>query len=244
MKTVRVTITGRTDLLLHADNIEWSDKMEEWKKDPNNKSRSKAGDDRTPPYRWIGCLNYDEFATGIVAVPSQNIMRAIMEGAAQVPTGRGPKTFKSQSQSGLLCKDVCWPLIVSGHTIQMADILSLMPLSFSEQMKAVEHLGFSLMVKRARVGAAKHVRVRPWFKHWSISGEIVIMDELITTDILRSILDIAGTYKGLGDWRPSGKTPGPFGTFESNVVEIRPKLQSANERKAQPVETAGKSANI
>ena len=34
MKTASVTITGTTPLLMHADNIDWADKMEAWKNNP------------------------------------------------------------------------------------------------------------------------------------------------------------------------------------------------------------------
>jgi hypothetical protein len=37
---------------------------------------------------------------------------------------------------------------------------------------------------------------------------------------LRDIARLAGAYKGLGDWRPSGRTPGPFGRFKATVEEI------------------------
>jgi len=89
MKTVTVTITGSTPLLMHADNIEWADLMEDWKNNPKNKAMSKAGEDRTPPWRWIGCLNYDDPKTGVVTLPSEYIMASVMGGAAQVPTRQG-----------------------------------------------------------------------------------------------------------------------------------------------------------
>lgn len=48
MHTYEVTITGKTPLILHHDNIEWADQMARWGLDPRNKAKSKAGDDRTP----------------------------------------------------------------------------------------------------------------------------------------------------------------------------------------------------
>lgn len=219
MKTVRVLITGTMPLLMHADNIDWADRMEEWKNDPKNKAMSKAGDDRTPPWRWIGCLNTDDPKTGVVTIPSEYIMRSIMGGAAEVPTGKGKKTFKAQSQSGLLCSEFHWPLLVDGKTISMKDINEFLPLeTFKEHRMLAESLGFSLFVKRAKIGASKHVRVRPRFDRWAISGEIVIVDSQITKEILTSILDIAGRLKGLGDWRPGAPTPGAFGMFSAVVT--------------------------
>jgi hypothetical protein len=219
MKKAQVEITGMTPLLMHADNIDWGDLMDEWKKSPENKGRSKAGDDRTPPWRWIGCLNYDNPKDGVVTIPSEYIMRSIMGGAAEVPTGKGKKTFKAQSQSGLLCSELHWPLVVNDSTISMKDIndLRLINDSFKEQMEAVEGMGFSLFVKRAKIGQSKHIRVRPRFDNWKISGEITILDRDITEDILLTILTISGQYKGLGDWRPGSPTPGAFGMFKARI---------------------------
>ena len=60
MRTVRIELTGKMPLIMHADNIEWADEMEAWRTNPANKAKSKAGDDRTPPWRWIGSLNYND----------------------------------------------------------------------------------------------------------------------------------------------------------------------------------------
>lgn len=220
MEKAKITINPKTPILMHADNIDWADRMDAWRADADNKAMSKAGDDRTPPWRWIGCLNFDDFKTGVVTIPSEYIMRTLMEGAAGVPTGKGQKTFKSQSQSGLICSDFHWPLLVNGKTIPMAEIQKLMPpgkVSFQQQKEAAEDLGFSLFVKRVKIGASKHIRVRPRFDNWSVTGEIIITDEQITKKILQSIFDQSGTYKGLGDWRPGCKTPGPWGTFKAEV---------------------------
>ena len=219
METVEIQITEETPLLMHADSIDWADQMEQWKNDPENQKKSKAGDDRTPPWRWIGCLNYDDPEDGVVSIPSEYIMRSIMGGAAEVPTGRGKKTFKSQSQSGLLPESLHWPLLINGKTISMKKLQKFRALStFPEQRQAAEDMGFSLFVKRAGVGRTKHIRVRPRFDNWSTVGRIIIRDEQITKPILQTILDRAGRYKGLGDWRPGAPTPGPWGMFSAKVL--------------------------
>lgn len=48
-----------SDLLLHADDIDWADKLGDWRKDPKNRSISRAGDDRSPGFTWIGSLYHD-----------------------------------------------------------------------------------------------------------------------------------------------------------------------------------------
>lgn len=218
METVKVTITGTTPLLMHADSIDWGDKMEAWKADPDNKAKSKAGDDRTPPWRWIGCLNWDDPKNGVVTIPSEYIMRSIMGGAAQVPTGKGKGTYKSLSQSGMLCSQFHWPLLVKGKTIPMPAVQKCLNLkNYAENMEAANEMGFSLFAKRAKIGMSKHIRVRPRFDDWSAVGEILITDEQITKPILQKILEISGKVKGLGDWRPGAPTPGSFGMYEAVV---------------------------
>ena len=217
MLTYQVTLTGKTPLLHHADDVEWSDRMDAWKNDPEHKAKSKPGDDRTPPFRWVGHAYHDgdQFV-----VPSDNIMKCLMEGGAGTLTGQGKKTFKAQTQSGCIPGEMYWPLLVHGKTVPTAPFFDEMEKkSFdSFQALAAKHQ-FLLFVKRVKVGQAKHIRVRPRFDDWSITGTITVTDEEITEKILTGILQRSGRYKGLGDWRPSSKAPGTFGMF---TAEVRP----------------------
>lgn len=220
MKTYNIIITGKTPLLMHHDNIEWADFMEEWKTDPANKKGSKAGDDRSPAWRWLGCCYHDGTH---LAVPQANIMRSLMEGGAMVPVpgGKMGKTFKSQTQSGMMSVDPLWTLLIGGKPIKWVDVERMKDIpEFAGHKKAAEKLGFSLLVKRAKIGTSKHVRVRPEFAAgWQLSGSLAVWDEQITQQSLEQIIAYAGQYKGLGDWRPGGKTPGPYGTFEAEILK-------------------------
>jgi hypothetical protein len=219
MKTYRVTITGTQPLLMHADDIAWADQMDAWKNDKDNKKQSKAGDDRTPAFRWIGSLYRND--AGAIIMPTENIMRALMEGGTMVlvPGGKSGKTFKAQSQSGIMPRDIGWPLLVNGKAIAGEPIKKLVKeKDFSVHVDSAKELGFSLFIKRARIGQSKHIRVRPRFENWSASGELVVTDEQITDGVLSDILEMAGKYKGLGDWRPSSKTPGTFGMFTAEIA--------------------------
>ena len=84
----------------------------------------------------------------------------------------------------------------------------LSPLPLNDQIKA----GWN-----AKIGASKHIRVRPRFDHWSTTGDLVVTDDQITDSALSDIYESAGRYKGLCDWRPGSKTPGTFGMFEVDV---------------------------
>lgn len=220
MKSYAIEIVGDTALLMHQDNIEWSDMMDEWKADAANKKSSKAGDDRSPAFRWIGSLYHDE---QIVAMPSDNLMRCIMEGGGMVPVpgAKGSKTFKSQTQSGMMVEEPFWPLTIDGKTVLMSEIKALMAVKdFADHKAKAIDLGFRLHVKRAKIGQAKHIRVRPCFDRWAISGTINVWDEQITEKVLKEILALAGRYKGLGDWRPGAKTPGSWGMFKATVTAL------------------------
>jgi len=216
MRKYKVTLTGNTPLLMHQDNIEWADFLDEWKDDPANKKGSKKGDDRSPAWRWLGCVYHDGQRVGI---PAANIMRSLMEGGAMVPVpgGKMGKTFKAQTQSGMMSVEPLWVL---SPEVSWADLDALKAKEkFAEHKAAAKALGFELLVKRAKIGTNKHVRVRPLFSQWALRGTLAVWDDQIDSKALGQILEYAGQYKGLGDWRPGGKTPGPYGTFDATITE-------------------------
>lgn len=219
MRTYKITITGLSDIIMHCDNIEWSEKMRKWREDPNNKKLSVAGDDRSPAHTWLGGLYHDNVN---ITIPSDNLMRCFMEGGTQVlvPGGKSGKTFKAQTQSGMLVVEEHWPLLVNGKSINVKPILELEKVKdFDAHVSTVQDAGFALFIKRAKIGQSKHVRVRPRFERWSAIGTLQVWDDQLTLPALRDITKMSGAYKGLGDWRPSGRTPGPFGRFKAEIEE-------------------------
>ena len=221
MRKYEVTLTGTTPLLMHWDNIEWADQMDAWKNDPANRKDSRAGDDRSPAWRWIGSCYHDGKN---ITIPSDNLMRSMMEGGAMVPVpgGKNGKTFKAQTQSGMMVSESDWPVLVGGSPISFSEIAPLMKVvDFADHKAAADRLGFMLFVKRAKVGASKHIRVRPRFNEWSARGTVTVWDKQITDAVLADVLRYAGQYKGLGDWRPGGKTPGSFGMFTAEIRKVQ-----------------------
>jgi len=219
MKKYNTTITGETPLLMHNDNLAWAEVMNKWRLDPATKKTSVAGDDRSPAWRWIGNLYVEG---GKIVVPSDNLMTVLREGGKKVPTGKGQESFGRHTQSGIIVDQSAWKVVVNGQDIPYAPIKDLIEEpDFTTHLTTTEKLGFELFVKRAKIGAVKHVRVRPRFDSWTINGTLTVLDETITTEILKNILLMAGAYCGLGDWRPSSpKSAGPFGKFTSNIQEI------------------------
>ena len=206
-------------MMMHPDNIEWADEMEAWKQDPENKSKSKAGDDRTPAWRWLGNVYHDGEH---IAVPSEAFMKCLMKAGAAVLTGEGKKTFKAQTQSGIIPLEAFFKLETSGGYVLFSDLWKMQDEeNFAVHKKWVEDFGMSLDVRRIPVGMAKHIRVRPRFNSWAFTAQVVVTDEMLTTDILKSILRIAGDRVGLLEWRPSApRSPGPFGRFSVEVQEV------------------------
>lgn len=217
MKTYRVQITGKTPLLMHADNVAWSDQMKKWEMDPTNKAMSTPGDDRTPPFRWLGALYHD---SKVVVVPSDNVMSGLMVAGALMPTGKGQKTFKAQSQSGIMAPELNWTLLLNGKPVSVEGLLNgWEKKTWDEFNEEVAALGFTLYVKRAKVGNSKHVRVRPRFDAWSLVGQLIVTDEAISRDVMQKLGELAGIRAGLCEWRPSSpKKPGPHGMFEWRVT--------------------------
>jgi len=217
--TYRVTLRGDSPLLLHADNLAWRAQLERWNADPENKRLSKAGDDRTPAWRWLGYVYHDGSHVGIAA---DNIMTTLREGGAKVPVpGKKSLTYKRQSQSGLVVNELLWPIETPKGLIPWASVAALKEeADYAAQEAAASALGFELFAKSAKVGMSKHIRVRPRFNAWAASGTITVFDDSITEQVLQSILDMAGTYCGLGDWRPSAPSkPGPWGRFHATVTK-------------------------
>lgn len=216
-KTYTITLTGVTPLLLHHDNIEWAEKAARWSKDPDNKKQSVAGDDRTPAWTWIGYC-YDDGKH--ITIDSDNLMTMFRDAGKKCPAAKGRGSLKALTQSGIVVNEIGWPIQNQGRFIDIKSIHDLASVpDFAEHAKHAEALGFELFVKRARIGQAKHIRVRPRFNDWSAQGTVTILDDSITQQVLETLLDQGGRLVGLGDWRPGSPASGRFGMFEARVSE-------------------------
>jgi hypothetical protein len=193
--------------------------VEKWQRDPANRDKSAAGDDRTPAWNWIGGLYHNGHE---IALPTDSVMAACMGAGAEVKAPRGKKTLKSVTQSGMAFTDPFLKFYINGSKmpVPMASVLALQTVEdFDQHLKTVRDLGFALDIRRARVGASKHVRVRPVFEKWSAVASLSVWADVLTEDALNTIFYIAGDRYGLLEWRPSGRRPGPFGRF---TVTLKP----------------------
>ena len=219
MNQYRITLTGTSPLLLHRDNLSFSESVKKWRDAPENKGKTVPGDDRSPAWIWIGCLYHNKRVLGIDA---DCIMTCLREGGAKVKTGNKSETYKKHTQSGLMVDQEQFLLLLDGQEVAVDRINELIGNNdFLAHEEAVAGMGFELMVKRAKIGRSKHVRVRPMFRAWQAAGTITVFDEELsglTLPVLEIIFNQCGALCGLGDWRPSSPTPGSFGKF-SPLVE-------------------------
>lgn len=217
---VNFELTGVTPLLMHADDVDAADEIKAWQKAKENKDASVKGDDRSPPWTWIKYVYTDG---NHLALPQENLMATVRAAGAKIaiPSSKRSETFKKLSQSGLVTDSEYCRFLSNGKQVPIKDIYKFKDRPFSEHKKAVAEMGFDLSVKRAKVGQAKHVRVRARFDHWSVEGTVTVGEPLITFDILREMFDIAGDKVGLCDWRPgSPSSPGPYGRFTSKLKQV------------------------
>ena len=222
MEQYRVVLKGLTPLLMHSDNLSFTEKVMAWRKDPANKEFSVSGDDRTPPWTWIGYLYHDGSTLG---VSSDNLMTMLREGGAKIKTGNGKETYKKQTQSGILIDQQQFELRLNGDPVPIEPIKGLIGgRDFMAHIELAESLGFELFVKRASIGRSKHIRVRPMFRDWELRGSFTVIDsELsgLTEGVVEQILNYGGAICGLCDWRPSSpKASGSFGKFAPEMERI------------------------
>jgi hypothetical protein len=208
-------LSGFMPLIMHADSIDGSDELQEWRKNPANKGVTVPGDDRSPGWTWQTYLYTDGT---YVTMPADNVMVALRQAGAQLILKK-QKTFKEATQSGLVIPSEHCDFYADKNQVEISAIRELRDLPYAQQAAAVKAMGFELFAKRAKVGTSKHIRVRPRFKAWRVEGTITANRPEITEEVLAQLFDLAGTC-GLCDWRPAGKTPGPYGQFKSSVKAL------------------------
>lgn len=214
MHKYKFEIRGISPLLMHNNNILERDRIESVRKKMKG---GKAGDDRSPPESWKGYL-YTSEDTGNVCIPSENLLACLLAGGVKVKVG-GKETLKTHSQRVAFDR-LDYDLHVNGKPISKADADGIDG-EFGEHAVAARDLGFTLHVKPCTVGTSKHIRVRPMFRNWSLSGEIEIEPEdstILSLSSLRDLFTACGRLAGIGDWRPSSpKRPGQYGRFTAEV---------------------------
>lgn len=123
-----------------------------------------------------------------ICVPSMAVLSAMRKAATQLKkAGAGKKTLRDFVFSGLQIEP---------------DMIELPDQKYKIDIRPV-------VIQRARI-----MRARPIFKNWGLTFQVVIVDEMTwDAGMVRQVLEEAGKYQGLLDFRPL------FGTFE--VVSVK-----------------------
>lgn len=124
---------------------------------------------------------------GKVYQPSHHIERAMIEGGKKIRVkGAGKSTY-----SKLFGSMVSIPVMEIGHAKQDYEVHKCLVVIPSTKGRVM--------------------RYRPMFREWVLKFVIEVEDE-IPGDVVKQVLEIAGQYVGIGDWRPEKK--GKFGKFQ------------------------------
>lgn len=124
--------------------------------------------------------------------PAENLRQSIIAAASRTKIGRRSAT--TDVAAALFVTPFAMPVIGEWH---------------------VDSRPVVIPATRGRI-----LRHRPMFDEWTIELTIQVETELIDAATVRRILDDAGNYVGIGDFRPARK--GPYGRFRvDNWSEAR-----------------------
>ena len=126
---------------------------------------------------------------GNIVIPAVNVKACIRDAGRNYKVkGRGRTTFAAMIRAAIDVQPPLIPLIHDGWTVDVRPVVIQ--------------------------GSGRILRARPRFDKWELRFKIINRDPtVIHEDMLRRILEDAGRYIGLCDFRPE------FGTFE--VVEFK-----------------------
>ena len=150
------------------------------------KSNKVKSSEHDPVIEAKQCLYLNE--SGKICVPSMAVLSAMRKAATQLKkAGAGKKTLKDFVFSGLRIEPEMIELPNQNYEVDIRPVV----------------------IMRSRI-----MRARPLFKEWDLSFQIEIIDEQTwDAGMVRQVIEEAGKYQGLLDFRPL------FGTFE--VVSMK-----------------------
>ncbi len=123
---------------------------------------------------------------GEIYQPASHIEGTLMKAAVNFQiTGKGKKTYK----------DLTKMVIVEPFAIPHL------------------HKDFKIDKRPVVIGRARIIRCRPRFDKWSLSFTMLVTEDQLPIEVLEEILEYAGRYIGIGDYRPR------FGRFR--IVEFK-----------------------
>ena len=182
----KVRLQGTQDILLHR----WNDEDVQAKAEAKKGSEEKKRDN---PEAYI--YRNDE---GFICIPGRYIVRAVVEAGRNFQDPRSKKkSAKDLAQAVVMANEVLSPILVNGEPAQKWE--------YDDRQR--------VCIMRSAI-----TRTRPAFKKgWQVDFSLISLDPtLITPDFLRKLVDNAGMFIGLGDFRP---TYGRFKVVHWEIVD-------------------------
>jgi len=194
MEKVKLELTGISPLLMHSERganpLDPETKI--MKKLTSKKNKTDEDYEEMAFVDWKMGLYLDEKLGPYI--PGLNVRASIVEGGKMNKLG-------TSIQKGTMILDDSIPLIYQG------------PKTIKELWASPKYRDIrSVVVNRNRM-----MRCRPIFHEWKVEVDIHYDTKIIDIEKIVMAADNAGSYIGLGDFRP-GKGNGSFGRYEVNVV--------------------------
>lgn len=190
-----ITLTGAFPLLMH--NSRMADPL-----DPIVKAKQKltskmkktdADHEEIAHLDFLGGLYIDSDVGPYL--PADNIQRCLLDAARL--NRLGPKC-----ERGVFIDSDVNPLAYDGPRT-------------AEEMWSQEQFRFRRSVKTGKgKNAPRTMGCRPIFRQWRAQAHGLLDESQINLDELRAIADNAGTFIGIGDWRPR------YGRFTAHVEKV------------------------
>lgn len=188
---IKLTIEGITPLIMH--NAQLSDPLNKFTialKEVTSK-RIKTVDDLREMQRreWAGGLYFDPKIGPYI--PGQNIERSLLDAARMNKLGKS-------IERGVF-------VTTNENAIQYPGSRDIADMIDDENFR---------LVSSVKVGQQRVMRCRPFFKTWALTAEMYVDETQLDLPSLKGIVEKAGRFIGLGDWRPR------YGRFIASVKEI------------------------
>jgi hypothetical protein len=147
---------------------------------------------------WRERQHYD--SEGRVFIPPMAIKNCLAEAAKflsiQIP-GKGKATYTKHFEAGTLVTEPLLLVAPSGKFVHKDEV--------EGQWLFVDSGG-------KRGGSNRVDRCFPVVPQWTASGQVIVLDEIITEDVMKEHLEKAGAFIGIGRFRP--RNNGFYGRFK------------------------------
>ncbi len=147
---------------------------------------------------WRERAHVDE--SGHLQIPSYATKAMLVDSARYAGDkikGAGQKTYSTKLGSGLRMTGADIP-IFDGEGDKI-------------HIDSVHHLAKFVPSDGQKRGKKRVLKHFPIVYNWQFTPEFIILDDIITADLMTKYLKIGGYFRGIGMWRPA--TEGDFGTF-------------------------------